>query len=124
MNRNLGVQIDRMFRIDQAIDRAEAALRDLKQQRAVFETKMLRAMDEEGIDSCRGRKAVAGIRHTLIPTIKDRRKFQKYVIKNRAWDLFQNRVSPAAYFERKEDGISVPGVEIFDRVRLSIKKRS
>lgn len=113
-----------MFRIDQAIDRTEAALRELKRGRALLEKKLLNIMADQEVDSARGRTAVAGIRSTLIPTIKDRSKFQRFVIKTRSWDLFQNRVSKEAWQARIEDGIKVPGIEVFKRVRLSITKRS
>jgi hypothetical protein len=119
----LGEQIDRIYLVDAKIDEAEAVVRELKQRRAKLETRLLRAFDKEVIDGCKGRRGVARIRRARFPSIKDRTKFDKFVLKHRALDLFQNRISSTAYFARLEEGQKVPGITIFERIGVSITKR-
>ena len=57
------------------------------------------------------------------PSIKDRSKFDKYVFKHRALDLFQNRISARAYQARLDEGEAVPGVSVYERTSISIRKR-
>lgn len=68
-------------------------------------------------------RGVAGIKKTEFPSIKDRKKFWKFVIKQRAYDLLQNRVSKKAYDDRVEDGVEVPGIAVFEKIAISIRKR-
>lgn len=119
----LGAQIDKIFGMDQIIRSAEGKIKDLKRARAELETKLLRSFDKEDIDGCKGKRGVASIKKARFPSIKDRRKFDKYVLRNKALDLFHNRISSKAYFDRLEDGEVVPGVEVFERIGVSIKKR-
>ncbi len=119
----LGEQIDSLYEFDRKIKSVEESLRGLKSKRAELETKLLRAFDKEDIDGCKGKRGLARIKKARFPSIKDRRKFDKYVIKHKALDLFQNRVSSTAYFARLEDGEAVPGIAIFERIGVSITKR-
>lgn len=119
----IGQRIDRLYEQEQLIDKAEARLRELKRQREAMQAKLLRSFDTEDIDGCKGRRGVASVREAHFPSIKDRRKFERYVIKNRAFDLFQGRVAARAYFDRIEEGEEIPGVKIFKRVTVSITRR-
>lgn len=119
----LGVLIDRLRDKDIAVSKAEKIVKDLKQERAKLEKKLLRAFDKDDIDGAKGKKGVASIKATHHPSIKDRVKFMKFVIKNKAYDLLQNRIASRAYFDRLEEGVSVPGVAVFDNIKVSVRAR-
>lgn len=57
-----------------------------------------------------------------IPQVRDWDAFYKYVIKNKAFDMLQRRLSDTAVNARLEAGKKVDGVEIFKTVSLSINK--
>jgi hypothetical protein len=120
---SLGAQIDKMYQLEREIDRSEKVVKGLKQQRAQLEDKLLHDFEKEDIDGCRGKLGIAGIRTAEFPSIKDRQKFDKYVLKHRALDLFQNRLSSKAWKARVEEGEKVPGIAVFERIRISIRKR-
>jgi hypothetical protein len=122
--RTIGEQIDRLYDKEQKIDEVEAQLRKLKQDREKLQARLLRSFGTEDIDGCKGRRGVATVLKTPFASIKDRRKFMHYVIKNRAFDLLQNRVASRAYFDRIEEGEAIPGVKVFDKIRVSIRRRS
>lgn len=119
----LGAQIDVLYKLDREIKAAESALNVLKRERAELETALLEDFDKQDIDGCKGRLGVASVRRARFPTIKDWKKFEKYVFTHRALDLMHRRVASKAYFDRLEEGDRVPGIEVFERVGVSITKR-
>lgn len=123
MASKLGHQIDVMYEADRAIKKVETELRELKQHRAKLETRLLRSFDKEDIHGCTGRRGKAFIQSTDFPRVEDRVKLDRYVLKKRALDLFTSRVSVQAWKDRIDDGEKVPGVGVFTRIRVSIRKR-
>ena len=123
MAKTLGVQIDRMKALDDDIKIAEKALRDLKTRRAKLEARLIKAFKKQDIDGSKGRNGVARLRRAIFYSIKNRSLFDKYVLKNKALDLFQNRISAAAYKARLDEGEAVPGIASFERFGITITKR-
>ena len=119
----LGTSIDALYNFDQRIHAIERRLKKIKGRRAIEERKLLRAMQDSKLEKGAGKRANAAISKRRIPTIKNQRKFQKYVKKHNAFDLYQNRIASRAYFARLEENEKVPGVDIFEKVSVSIRKR-
>jgi hypothetical protein len=119
----LGAQLDHLYAFDQKIDAMEAELRMTKQIRATAERQLMESMLDSKVEGCLGKRASARLKHTRHPTIKDRGALDKYILKTKNIHLLQNRVVSSVYFEMLEEGNKVPGVEIFDKVSLSITKR-
>jgi hypothetical protein len=123
MSVSLGKTIDKLYSKDKEIDAQEAVLRELKRERLVIETKLLKQFGKEKLQGAKGARGVADVKQFKHPTMKDAPKFWKFVVKNKAFDLVQKRVSSKAYFDRLEAGEQVPGVEIFTRHKVNVKKR-
>lgn len=119
----LGDAIDTLYGYDREIKKAERAVKGLKSKRYAAEADLLKAMGDVKLAKAAGRKAQASVSRRNIPSIKDQLKFQKYVKKNNAFDLYQNRISSKAYFARLDDGDEVPGIKMFEKVSVSIRKR-
>jgi len=120
---DLGRLLDRVFEFDQTIAEAEQALRIVKQSRASAERVLLEAMADQSVEGCLGKRASARLKHTRHPGIKERGKLDKWIKKTGNIHILQNRVVSSVYFEMLEDGVAVPGVEVFDKIGLSITKR-
>lgn len=60
-------------------------------------------------------------RHTK-PVVKDWGEFYKYVLKNKATEFLQRRISDGAIQERWDAGKKIPGVESFTYIKLSLTK--
>lgn len=121
--KKLGSSIDALYEFDQKIHAIERRLKKVKERRAREELRLLRAMQDIKLEKGSGRRANAAITKRRIPTIKNQVQFQKFVKKHDAFDLYQNRIASRAYFARLEEKQSVPGVEIFEKVSVSIRKR-
>lgn len=122
--KSIGQQIDALRLKDNEIAKQEAIVKKLKQDRELLEKRLLRSFDKDDIEGAKGKIGVASIKRSSFPSIKDRHKFIKYILKNKAWDLFQNRIAARAYFDRLEEGESVPGVAVFEKIKVSVKRRS
>jgi len=122
-SKKLGDMIDSLHRFDENIRTIEASLKKLKSKRFTMEMTLLGQMQDGKLKKAAGSRALAFISKREIPTIKDQRAFQKYVKKHGAFDLYQNRVATKAWKARLDDGEAVPGIEIFKKVSVSIRKR-
>lgn len=111
----------RMARLNAEIAVAEKKASELKKVKADIEFKLVKAFRDSNMKSC---KLASGIRAFLrmsrFPTIKNRAKLDRYILKHGALDLLQNRITQKAYFDRLENGDTVPGVEIFERYGITV----
>ena len=83
---------------------------------------LLLTLAENRLEGAKGRLATAATRRTVVPVLKEWDLFTQYVAKHKAFDLFERRVSRLAYRERLDAGKTVPGVEPFTVVELSLTK--
>jgi hypothetical protein len=121
--KTLGKQIDALKTLDDEIKAQSKILQEMKSRRYKMETRLLKDFESKDIEGCKGKKGVARVRRATFYSIKDRRKFEKYVLKHRALDLFQNRISAEAYKARLDEGEKVPGITSFDRFGITVTKR-
>ena len=117
-----GVLIDKLYQQDQFIDTIEAQLRKAKQKREILQSQLFNKFKGQDLHGARGKLALASIRETQHPKISNLGRFLKYVTANKAYELFQNRISSKAYFDRIEEGEKIGGVEIFTSRRISVTK--
>lgn len=120
----IGQLIDRLYNQDKEIDGIEAELREAKKKRDLIQARLLKNLNADALDGAKGKLATAFVKTSSYPSIKNRPKFLKYVITHKAWDLFQNRIAAKAYTDRTEDGEDIPGVTVFDKIRISVRKRT
>lgn len=57
-----------------------------------------------------------------VPSLVDREAFFEHVRRRSAWDLLNWSMSDTAVKQRWDDGKDVPGVEVFNVVKLSVNK--
>jgi hypothetical protein len=69
-----------------------------------------------------GTLARAQINSRRVPTVKDWDAFFAYVKANDAWELLARRVNDSAVAERWDNGETIPGVDAFNLVSVSITK--
>lgn len=75
-------------------------------------------------DSLQGKTktATATITETVVPTIKDWDAFERYVLENNALYLLQRRPASAAFRELLNMGETVPGLEPFTSLSISLRR--
>ena len=119
----LGKLIDLLYEQDQKIKLQEKVLRDLKSKRFKIESQLLGQFEKKDLSGAAGKVGKSTLKEFRHLSIKGKNKFWRYVVKNKAFDLVQNRIASRAYFDRLEDGDEVPGVSVFTRYRINVRKR-
>jgi hypothetical protein len=125
--KTLGARIDLVYKLraeriekERGFDLEISALKaqELEVKQAII-TELKAAKLEQGS----GSTATAAVQVKLSPRPVDWGKLYKWVEKTGAFEIFERRISRAAFLERYEAGVTVPGVEVFQSEDLSLTKR-
>ncbi len=120
--RSLGAAIDAIEKLQEKEDALEAQLSALRKKILGEKNKVLKRFKKSTLHGARGRFGVASVIERDIPQVKDFDKVMKYVIKRKAFELLQKRVSAEAWRERVEANDIVPGIEAYKDVKLRVVK--
>jgi hypothetical protein len=116
----LAARIDLVKKLRANLDAAKAKLKPLEKRIDEEEAALLEIMVETHTESVRGKLGRATVLRALVPSIEDVKKFEAYVIKHRAFDLYQRRLNTTAWRDRVDAGDPVPGIKGFQRVSLRV----
>ena len=108
----LGTLIDNMQKI--RVERAALAKKDkeLEDKLNDLEKDVKERLLAEGMDKASGKLATASLKRSLVGNVKDWEKVYAYVKRSGNFQLFQRRLSDAAYREILEKkGADIPGIE-------------
>jgi hypothetical protein len=125
MSDNLGTLADAIHAKVAEIAAVEAQKKELEDQKREMEARLLASMQDIGTDIVRGQNATVSISETTRFGIADPAEFHKFVLKRKALELFENRISQKAATELIEMlGKPIPGTSAFTQIRLNIRKRA
>lgn len=121
---NIGELIDKMASLDEDVKGHESHIKALKKKKSDIEIRLLKQLSDQKINKASGQKAHARLDIRKHLSLDDATKFNKYIMKHKAFDLYQRRINAKAYFDRLEQGDAPPGVGIFERkcVRITPKR--
>lgn len=100
-------------------DTITTSLRDVEARIDAMQTEVLNSLIDAGVESVRTGNATVTVKRTTVPVVEDWPAFDAYVLKHKALDLLQRRVTVSAWRERVEAGKVVPGVVPFERTDLA-----
>lgn len=103
--------------------KAAAKTAGLKERVKELEQQLLLAMQDAGLKVIKGKKSEAKVSESLRISISDFDSFQQFVIRKKALQLFERRISSKAYTELKESlgNKPVPGLSEFLQPKLNVK---
>lgn len=119
----VGTVIDRAHRARDAYRKAASVAEALKAKLDEHEDEVLRALQGAKIDLGRGKLGVAAITRAELPQADDWVEIYAWMIKNKAPELLQRRISKEAWLERLKDGVKIPGVKTFVKVGVSLRAK-
>lgn len=126
MPKTLGTCVDHLYKLEQekkALNKQfKDKEKDLKEKIAAYENHLMSEFGKTRLDGAIGKHAKVKVNSRNVPTVKDWGKVYDFISDNDAFDLLQKRISAAAWEERLNDGVTVPGVDTFKKVTLSITK--
>jgi len=104
---------------------------DLEHQAQKFQSRetalrehIIEKFSKADIEGARGKVATCSVNHATVAQVTDWAAFMEYVGRERAFDLVQRRVNDTAYRSRLDERVSVPGLEPFKVLKLSVQKRA
>jgi len=99
----------------------EAKTKEQKNLVDALREDMSQEMKDEGTTSFNGTGISISARKSIVPTPVDWAKVYRFVKNNDAFDLFQRRLSVAAWRDRVDDRRRpIPGIESFEKTTLYI----
>lgn len=116
----IAARVDTIKKLRLNLEQAEAKLAPLRKRITAEEQAVLEVMVESKTESVRGKVGRGTVIRQLVPSIEDQKKFEAYVARKRAFDLYQRRLNTQAWRDRIDAGEPVPGVKGFQRVSLRV----
>ena len=117
----LGGLIDNLYELREKKRGFESEAKKVEAEIAEAEELITQRMDEEGAAKATGMKATVSFSMSVVGTISDRDVLNAWVKKTGCFQLFENRISAAAYRELLDAGKKVPGVEPFNKRKLNLR---
>lgn len=119
---SIGACIDKLYELRaQRLD-AQKAVDLNKEIEKQYENHILETFTKTELNGAKGNVATAGISKTTAYQINDWDEFTAYVAANNAWELMRKQPTQAACAERFINGATIPGIEAFQSVKLTLNK--
>jgi len=123
--KSIGRMVDAYDVADFEVKKVEAHLSAVKKIREALSNELQDAFTKDELRGASGATGLARIALTTTksPSLTDRSAFERYVLRKKAFELFQGRVNKAAWLERVEsDGKPIPGVETFEKTTIRLTR--
>ena len=128
----IGTLVDRLYKAEQHVaeanrekSRIEKEIQKRKAARKKIENELLDRFKKSELEGAVGKIAKCQLKKVTGAQLKDWGKLAAYVIKNKAPELFQRRISKEAWLEHLDQrkGRPVPGISMYQETRLSVTKK-
>lgn len=100
----------------------DAKLAEMKAAEQAIEDHIINKFSKSEIEGAKGNVASASITRAIYPKVVDWEKVYAHIKKTGQFDLMERRMAKAAFRERYEAGVLVPGTEAFEKMDLSLTK--
>ncbi len=121
MKETTGSLSDQYFMYREQKRTHEEAIKQLEDKMSLIETKLIEAMDADGITKATGKKATVSISEQIRPNVQDWDAFYAYIHKNKFYHLLDRRPSVSGCRELFETKGKVPGVVPFTARRINMR---
>lgn len=118
MAESIGSMIDNLDKIRDKKRGLDEQVKDLEAQYRELTEKILDRMATENMPKASGRRATVSRSETIVGQLEDWEALTKYISRTKNFQLFERRISAAAFRELFEKKGEVPGVKPFTKVTL------
>ncbi len=115
---SIGSMIDNLDKIRDKKRGLDEQVKDLEAQYRELTEKILDRMEKENMPKASGRRATVSRSETIVGQLEDWEALTKYIWRTKNFQLFERRISAAAFRELFEKKGEVPGVKPFTKVTL------
>lgn len=114
---------DKLYQMREERLVAQAKIDKLEEQEKVLKEHLILNLSKENAEGIVGKLAKVGITRKVVATVKDWDAVYKYISKTKRWELMQRRMNDKACKELWEDKKTIPGVEPFNVLGISLTKK-
>lgn len=118
MAESIGSMIDNLDKIRDKKRGLDEQVKDLEAQYRELTEKIIDRMATENMPKASGRRATVSRSETIVGQLEDWEALTKYISRTKNFQLFERRISAAAFRELFEKKGEVPGVKPFTKVTL------
>lgn len=118
----LGACADKLYQLREARLAKQKEAEAIEAEEKALKEHLINTLPKSEANGVAGKVARVTVVTKPVPQVKDWEKFYAHVKKTGQFELMQRRLSDTAIKERWEAGKSVPGVESFNVVTVSINK--
>jgi hypothetical protein len=122
----LGEALDLLWKVRAARQEIAAKAEAEKQQEALIENLILDRFGKSELEGATGKLAKASIKRSDVPTVSspaDWKKLEAHIKRTGEFDILQRRLSVEACRARWAEKRAIPGVQVFNKIGLSLTKR-
>lgn len=117
------LEVEELREIKKEISEINDKLNQLKRKKTELEVKIIGEMNSEGLSLARTDYGTVSVTKQEVASVKDWAAFEAYIYENKALHLLQRRPADAAYRDEIAVKGSLPGVETFTKVNLSLTNK-
>lgn len=124
----LGTCVDNLYKLKEEIAEESRRLKKLESKKNKLQVKfkeledhIFESVTKQKLEGSQGKLARVTVKKSVVPTLKDRKKLLKFIIKEDAPELIGSISSPA-WRHYLEEGKKVSGVDTFNKLSLSLNK--
>ena len=111
-NQSIGRRIDEIVRLQTQLEKAQAKLMPLEEGIKLKREALFKQTKKADLNGARGTLGSAAVvKGATIPNLVDYAKFLKFASKKGNDDLIPRKVATAAWRERYDQGVTIPGVQ-------------
>ena len=118
----IGGSIDALYELRERRLALQKQVDEMKEQEGALNDHILESFSKAECDGAKGKVATAAIARRTVAQVEDWDVFYEYVASRKAFDLLQRRCNDAAYRERLEQSVEIPGVKPYTVTSLSLTK--
>lgn len=122
MTERLDDLIDEMVRIRDQKRVREEQIKELNKQLSDLQSRFIQSAKAAGTEYARGSLGSATIVETVVPQIDDWEAVAEWIKEHDALYLLHRRVSSVAWKELQDMGKTIPGIEPFTKISVSLRK--
>lgn len=120
--KTLGACVDRLYELRDKRLKQSKVVEALEKEEKALKEHLIQNISKADSSGVSGKKAKVTIQTKAQPSVKDWDAFYKYIARTKSFELLQRRVNAAAVTERWENGKTLPGVDKFNVVSVSLTK--
>lgn len=121
--KELSTLVDSYYKAREERLRQSSILDDLTKRETSLKMKVISALVEGGAGSGGGSLCTVTLHEKVKPHATNWSMVEEYVYENKAFDLFQRRLTEKAVKLRMEDGIEIPGIDMYTVYDLTISNK-